>query len=222
MQNNNNNIFFPFYTCEEPYNNNNYIAQPVSAIINIITCIILAFFLIKAKTKTIKLLLLSFIIFQGYHAYSHIKHIDGSIQSNVIHTIWYFLTFMILLTSIKITNKRPSIYMIIILIIVIIIDLYILIKSNIKLYMIFSAFMLPIIIVLFYYKYYPSYIKKTIPYLIILLFVVIILILNEKFNCELMMSYANLPYHGIIEILGLILFTILGYIFFKSEKNDNY
>ena len=102
-----------------------------------------------------------------------------------------------------------------ILIIIIIIDLYILIKSNIKLYMIFSAFMLPIIIVLFYYKYYPSYIKKTIPYLIIL-------ILNEKFNCKLMMLYANLPYHGIIEILGLILFTILGYIFFKSEKNDNY
>lgn len=49
---------------------------------------------------------------------------------------------------------------IIILIIIIIIDLYILIKSNIKLYMIFSAFMLPIIIVLFYYNYYPSYIIK--------------------------------------------------------------
>ena len=51
MSDQNNNIFFPFYTCEKPYNNNNYIAQTVSAIINIIACIILAYFLTKSKTK---------------------------------------------------------------------------------------------------------------------------------------------------------------------------
>lgn len=128
---------------------------------------------------------------------------------------------MILLNSIQITNKNPNIYLIIILSLIIIIDLYILIYSTSKLYMIFTAFMLPIIIVIFYYKYYPDIIKKSIPYLIILLFVVISLILNEKFNCKVMISYANLPYHAIIEILGLILFTMLGYIFLKSEKNDN-
>lgn len=216
----NNNIFFPFYTCEKPYNNNNYIAQPVSAIINIIACIILAYFLTKSKTIEIRLLLLSFIAFQAFHAFSHIIHINGNIQSNIIHMIWYFLTFMILITSIKITNKNPSTLMIIILAIIIIIDLYILIKGINKLYMVFTAFMMPIIIVLFYYKYYPSIIRKVIPYLIILLLVLVVLLLNEKFNCELMMSYATLPYHGIIEILGLILFTTLGYIFFKSEKND--
>ena len=169
--------FYPFHTCEQPYISSKYIAQPVSATINIITVSILTYFFIKSHTIEIKLLLLSFIAFQVFHAFSHIIHIDGNIQSNIIHIIWYFLTFMI-----------------------------------------FTAFALPLIIVISYYKYYPEEMKKAIPYLIGLLFILIIVLLNEKFNCELMMSYINLPYHAIIELLGLILFGLLAYIFYKSEN----
>ena len=210
--------FYPFHTCEQPYISSKYIAQPVSATINIITVSILTYFFIKSHTIEIKLLLLSFIAFQVFHAFSHIIHIDGNIQSNIIHIIWYFLTFMILLTSIKITNKYPDIYIILLLIFVIIIDISILIYSINKVYMIFTAFALPLIIVISYYKYYPEEMKKAIPYLIGLLFILIIVLLNEKFNCELMMSYINLPYHAIIELLGLILFALLAYIFYKSEN----
>ena len=33
-----------------------------------------------------------------------------------------------------------------------------------------------------------------------------------------MMKYAKLPYHAIIEIIGLILFTLLSYVFLQTEK----
>jgi hypothetical protein len=33
-----------------------------------------------------------------------------------------------------------------------------------------------------------------------------------------MMKYAKLPYHAIIEILGMLLFTLLAYVFLQSEK----
>ena len=151
-------IYFPFKTCEEP-NKNTWIAQPVSAFINMITSIILIYFFLKAKTLIIKLLILSFIAFEIFHTYSHIKHINGAIQSNIIHGIWYFLTFMILIASVKMTNKYPNLY------------------------------------------------TK-----------IILLLINEKYNCEYMIKYAKLPYHAIIEIIGMLLFIILSYVFLKSEK----
>lgn len=209
-------IYFPFKTCEEP-NKNTWIAQPVSAFINMITSIILIYFFLKAKTLIIKLLILSFIAFEIFHTYSHIKHINGAIQSNIIHGIWYFLTFMILIASVKMTNKYPNLYTIIILLLIIIIDINLFFLPN-KLYMIFTALTLPIVIVISYYKLYPNNIKNAIPYLILLLLIVGLLLINEKYNCEYMIKYAKLPYHAIIEIIGMLLFIILSYVFLKSEK----
>ena len=209
-------IYFPFNTCEEP-NKNQLIAQPVSAFINFITCLILIYFFLKAKTIIIRLLILAFIVFEIFHTYSHITHIDGAIQSNIIHGIWYFLSFMVLKASIKITKKYPNIYTILILLFIIIIDINLFFLPN-KLYMIFTALTLPVVIVLSYYKLYPIYIRKAIPYLILLLIIVGIVLINEKFNCENMMKFAKLPYHAIIEILGMILFTLLSYVFVQSEK----
>ena len=209
-------IYFPFKTCEEP-NKKSWVAQPVSAFINFIQVIILFYFFLKAKTVIIKLLILTFIAFQLFHTYSHIKHVNGAIQSNIIHSIWYFLSFMVLIASIKITRKNPNIYTILILLFIIIIDIYLFIKK-INLYMIFTALSLPVVIVLSYYKLYPNEIKKAIPYLISLLIIVGFFLLNEKINCENMMKFAKLPYHAIIEILGMILFITLAYVFLQAEK----
>ena len=209
-------IYFPFNTCEEP-NKNKWIAQPVSAFINLLTSLILIYFFFKAKTIIIRLLILAFILFELFHTYSHITHINGTIQSNVIHSLWYFLTFMLLIASIKITKKYPNIYTIIILIILIIIDINLYLLSN-KFYMIITGLSLPIIIAISYYNLFPKNIKKAIPYLIGLLIIVGIVLINEKINCENMMKYAKLPYHAIIEIIGMVLFTLLSYVFIQSEK----
>ena len=209
-------IYFPFNTCEEP-NKKSWIAQPISAFINFITCIILIYFFLKAKTIIIKLLILAFIAFEIFHTYSHITHVDGAIQSNIIHGIWYFLSFMILIASIKITKKYPNIYTILILLLIIIIDINLFLLSN-KFYMIITGLSLPMVIAISYYKLFPKNIKRAIPYLIGLLIIVGIFLINEKINCENMMKIAKLPYHAIIEILGMILFTLLSYVFVQSEK----
>jgi hypothetical protein len=211
------NIYFPFNTCEEP-NKKAWVAQPVSAFINMITCIILIYLFLQAKTLIIRLLILAFILFELFHTFSHIKHINGTIQSNIIHGIWYFLSFMVLIASIKITKQYPKIYTILILLTIIIIDINLFFQPN-KLYMIFTALTLPIVIVISYYNLYPIYIKKAIPYLIGLLIIVGIFLINDKNNCENMMKYAKLPYHAIIEILGMILFITLANVFLQTEKD---
>jgi hypothetical protein len=209
-------IYFPFNTCEEP-NKKSWVAQPISAFINMITCLILIYFFLQAKTSIIRLLILSFILFEIFHTFSHITHIDGTIQSNIIHGIWYFLSFMVLIASIKITKQYPNIYTILILLTIIIIDINLFFQAN-KLYMVFTALTLPVVIVISYYNLYPICIKKAIPYLIALLIILGLVLINEKINCLNMMKYAKLPYHAIIEIIGMILFTLLSYIFLQTEK----
>jgi hypothetical protein len=127
---------------------------------------------------------------------------------------------MVLIASIKITKQYPNIYTILILLLIIIIDIHLFFIPN-KLYMIFTALILPVVIVISYYNLYPSYIKKVIPYLRSLLIIVGIFLINEKLNCLNMMKYAKLPYHGIIEIMGMILFITLSYVFLQTEKINN-
>jgi hypothetical protein len=209
-------IYFPFNTCEEP-NKKAWVAQPVSAFINMITCLILIYLFLQAKTIIIRLLILSFILFEIFHTFSHITHIEGTIQSNIIHGIWYFLSFMLLIASIKITKQYPNIYTILILLTIIIIDMRLFFMPN-KLYMVFTALTLPVVIVISYYNLYPIYIKKAIPYLIALLIILGLVLINEKINCLNMIKYAKLPYHAIIEIIGMILFILLSYVFLQTEK----
>jgi hypothetical protein len=125
---------------------------------------------------------------------------------------------MILIASIKITKKYPNIYTIIILLLIIIIDINLFFQAY-NLYMIFTGLSLPVVIVISYYNLYPKYIKNAIPYLIGLLIIVGMVLINEKINCENMMKYAKLPYHAIIEIIGMILFTLLSYVFLQTEKD---
>jgi hypothetical protein len=207
--------FFPFNTCEKP-KIESLVAQPVSATINILTCIIILYFIFQAQTTTVRLLLLTFFAFQAFHAFSHIRHIEGHIQSNVIHVIWYSVAFMVLFTSMQMSKKSPPLYTILIICTIIMIDIYLYMHTD-RLYTIFTALTLPVIVVISYYNTYPAFMKNTIPYLILLLLIVSALLLNEKFNCDAMISYANLPYHAIIETLGLILFSSLAYLFVRWE-----
>lgn len=62
---------------------------------------------------------------------------------------------------------------------IIIIDINLFFQPN-KLYMVFTALTLPVVIVLSYYNVYTIYIKKAIPYLIGLLIILGIVLINEK------------------------------------------
>jgi len=68
---------FPFDTCEKT--NKNGIAQPYSALFNLINCLIIFYFLLKTKHNYTFILLFSILCFELFHLFSHIIHIIVSL-----------------------------------------------------------------------------------------------------------------------------------------------
>lgn len=64
---------FPFNTCEIP--NKKGVAQPYSALFNLINCIIIFYFLLKTKNNYTFILLFSILCFELFHTFSHSIHI---------------------------------------------------------------------------------------------------------------------------------------------------
>ena len=191
--------------------------QPYSTMINLITAVILSYYLIIAKTIEIKLVLFTFIIFELYHAYSHFTHIKGKVQSNIIHLLWYFLFISILIVFRKINkNKNDWIYLIIV--IIIIVDLIIWYINN-SFYMIASGLFILIVIVVSHYHLFTPGLKERLNYLLIGTFILILLFINEKFNCDYMQKTFKFPYHIFVELIGMVLFVMLSSFLIELEKN---
>jgi hypothetical protein len=71
-------------------------------------------------------------------------------------------------------------------------------------------------VLFYYYPLLPKNIQNTIHIIFFLVTIIIILFLNEKYNCEKMMSIQpHFPYHIFIEIIGLVLFYIICSNFYK-------
>lgn len=209
--------FFPFSTCELPHDND-IVKQPVSALLNALTCIILVYMIVVARTWTVKFLIFTFLLFELFHTFSHVQHIEGYIQAHIIHVLWYTLSLTLLYTISVLSRKTPSIPILIIIFAIIAIDIYLWTYYTDTLQMVIRGFMLIIFIVLSHYHLFPKKIRHLIPYLVIGTIIETVIIYNEKLNCKTMIEYANLPYHAISEILGLILFSYIAYIFIIWEN----
>lgn len=83
-------------------------------------------------------------------------------------------------------------------------------------YYIFSQALLFLSVLLYYYPLLTKNIKDKINIIFLLVILIMILFLNEKYNCEKMMSiYPHFPYHILIEIIGIFLFYIICSTFYK-------
>ena len=204
---------FPFDTCEK--SNKHGIAQPFSAFANLVNCIIILYFLLQTKTKYTFILLFSILCFEAFHVFSHTIHIPGSIQINITHLLAYCINFSFFYLFYNYTNILPSMYFIIFYIILICFDIYSIFNMNVVFY-IFSQALLFLSVLFYYYSYLPNSIHNSIYYIVFLIFLIIILFLNEKYNCKLMLTkYPNFPFHILIEVLGIILFYIIGKNFYN-------
>jgi hypothetical protein len=72
--------------------------------------------------------------------------------------------------------------------------------------------------------YYYPFILKHVPSYYLYIFFVLILILiglfiNEKNNCKKMLEKEQLPYHVIIETIGVMIFVIYVVILLKLDNN---
>jgi hypothetical protein len=195
---------FPYSTCEKPQRDN-FIQQPYSTIVNIITVFVLIYFMYISKSWYLKIVFLTYILFEIWHTLSHMIFIGGNIHHTVSHILAYIIAFTTLYVFLVLTNSKLSTIYVITLFIIVCIDLYIAYFIG-GIYMVISGFTLFMIILIAFYKKFKSFII----YLLILLLGLILLELNEYFNCKSMLQlYPNFPFHVFIELYGLILFYIL-------------
>jgi hypothetical protein len=202
-----NEYIFPFNTCETV--NKNGIAQPYSALFNLITCSIIFYFLLKTTNNYTFLLLLSILIFESFHVFSHVIHIPGPLQINITHMLTYVMNIAFFNVFYNITKFFPSIIFIIYMFFLIILDIYAF--SNFSfVYYLATQSLIFISLLFYYYPLMPKFIQKGIHLIFLIVLIVILLFLNEKYNCKAMMSiYPHFPYHIIIETTGIVLFYII-------------
>jgi hypothetical protein len=204
---------FPFNTCEKV--NKNGIAQPYSLFFNLINCIIILYFLLQTKNNYTFMLLFLILCFELFHSFSHIVHIKGSIQLNIIHLLTYLINFAFFYLFYSYTKKFPNKFFILYLIVLVCLDIYSLFNLTI-IYYLSTQSIIFISLLLYYYRLLPKIIQNSIYQLILLVGFVILLVLNETYNCERMLEfYPHFPYHIFIEITGIVFFYVICSNFYK-------
>lgn len=204
---------FPFNTCEKV--NKNGIAQPYSLFFNLINCIIILYFLLQTKNNYTFMLLFLILCFELFHSFSHIVHIKGSIQLNIIHLLTYLINFAFFYLFYSYTKKFPNKFFILYLIVLVCLDIYSLFNLTI-IYYLSTQSIIFISLLLYYYRLLPKIIQNCIYQLILLIGFVILLVLNETYNCERMLEfYPHFPYHIFIEITGIVFFYVICSNFYK-------
>ena len=213
---------FPFNTCEI---RGNVVDQPYSASINILSCIILLYLLLQAKHIEIRFFILSLLIFQAYHAYSHMfwsENEESLIHVYIIHSITYIIIFALITAISFISGELPNIP---IIFTVILLDMFILYNYIGTVYNAISGINIWVVVLItgLWNVKLPAIVKQLLPILLILFGVVILLFFNEKYNCQAMMEAYPFPYHTAIEIVGLIISSLFAYIFIllELEKDKN-
>lgn len=204
---------FPFDTCEKP--NKDGIAQPYSALFNLINCIIIFYFLLKTKNNYTFIFLFSIFCFELFHLFSHIVHITGSLQINMSHSSAYLINLSLFYLLYCYTNKIPRYEFIIYILLLICFDIYSFIHLDIVYYLLTQSLIF-ISFLLYYFTLLPKFIQNSVYQIIFFSAVIIFLFLNELQNCKFMMSiYPDFPYHIFVEIAGIVLFYVISSNFYK-------
>jgi hypothetical protein len=199
---------YPFSTCEKK--RDGLIAQPFSFTINIISAVILLCFAYYVKNKYLKVLFCIYALFQLWHSLSHVIHLEGRIQYHVSHSLALLMIFFTLITILALAHKSLTTLQSIIIMSLFILDivLHIFYKNNVI--SITSGLSLFIIMMIMVYPILPPMIKKYLPLLILGVILIIILFIIESKYCHILVE--KFPFHVLVEITGLILFTSLAYL----------
>ncbi len=201
---------FPYNTCE-PRRENSLIIQPVSFGLNMITALflgVMALHSLTLKAPLIAITILSYSLFEFFHAYSHMRHIDGNIQMTVVHILTYLMALTSLLVIIHAYGLIP--WRLFIITFVIMLDLYLVTTRHDTLTMFITGISVLASVFATHIDLLPTEVCRI--FVTVLLpgaLILIALFVNESRNCEVMMSWAKLPYHAIIELVGLVLFIEL-------------
>ena len=198
---------FPFHTCEKP--NKQGIAQPYSALVNGVNCMVILYFLVKTQTTNAFLFLLAILVFEGFHTFSHMVHIPGTIQVSIAHTLAYVSNFAFLWYGYQLSNRVPSAGFFAWYLAFICMDIYAFKYMTIVVYLLTQTILF-LSTMVYYYKDFPKQLRENIPWIFGFSAIIVALVVNESRNCKSMLSaYPHFPYHVFIELSGLVLFYLI-------------
>lgn len=202
-----NDFTFPFDTCEKP--KTEFFAQPYSVSVNMISTLVILYFLQKTKTLHGFMLLFSILLLDLSHVFSHFIHIQSNIQVTLVHVLAYVLNFALLYALYKYSNKLPSIAFGVFLTLILSFDVYAFFNLSL-LYYLFTQIVFFFSVFIYYYGSLSSLMKSRLNILFVLIGIVYIGFVNEAFHCKQMLEiYPDFPFHAIIEIFILFAFYFL-------------
>lgn len=200
-------FIFPFSTCEKP--NKTGIAQPYSVIVNVFSICIIFYFIFQTKNIYAFFLILSLLVFECVHTFSHVIHLPNHIQLNIIHCLAYVVNFCYLLAFYKYTHKAPSPIFTVILVSLLLFDIYAFMFLSFVFYF-SSSLCIFFSILMYYYNYVPKNKRYYILIILSLGITIMLLFYNEKLNCKKMLeTFPNFPFHAPLEIAGLLIFYFI-------------
>uniref|UniRef100_A0A6C0HI29 Haemolysin-III related n=1 Tax=viral metagenome TaxID=1070528 RepID=A0A6C0HI29_9ZZZZ len=207
---------FPFNSCEVPQNNG--VAQPYSTTINFILCCIIIYYLLKSNNLYSRLFLVSILIFNIFHTFSHTTHVKNFKHSQFFLThfsaIGSTLFFLLLLNHV--TKKKLMNWQIYTLLFLYLFDIYIITQKVSHIYNIITFLILLFLIMLFNYSYLSGNIKQSIIYIIFFSAVVLFFQIFEIINCQYILKNFNyFPFHIITEFSACIPIYLLCNSFYK-------
>ena len=198
---------FPFDTCERPRPSG--IAQPWSALINLVNCLVILYFLLRTKTTPAFLFLLSLLLFEAVHTFSHMVHLPGKIQISIVHTLAYCANATFLWYAYQQSLRLPSWWFGILYLALVCLDIYAFMHLGTLIYLCTQAAML-LSVFAYYYRYFPKALRESMPWILVFILVTIALIANESYHCTRMLAAnPHFPYHILIEFTGLVLFYLI-------------
>lgn len=200
---------FPFSTCEMPVPGS-IISQPYSFAINAISVVVLMGYAAINPNFYIRLALITYAVFEAFHAFSHWQHVDAQRQTSVIHCLGYVFCIATYFALKDLTAKPIVGTSAVVVGAITAIDLVIFFTIR-GLWNVMSGLSILLTVFLSYWKHYPSFLVSRMRYFLVPgLAVLFGLFVNEAYNCSAMLRFRHLPYHALIEVLGLSMFVVMG------------
>jgi len=199
---------FPYNTLEK-VRENGIVKQPYSAFINLLTCIMIIYFLMKTKTFHGFLLIGSILLFELFHTFSHTVHLKDIyyLQIKILHSLALVVNTSLIYALYKYSKKDLPMNLVLFIILLLVFDNYAFKNLHIS-YYINTQIIIFFSIIYYYYPYIKKFFTSDKIKLYTIGFIVgYLAFMNETVNGEYIMNhYSNIPFHIIVEISIFIIF----------------
>lgn len=214
---------FPFDTCETP--TNDVVQQPWSSLVNFIGVLILCYWVCLAwyrrKPVAVCMVIMSILLFEILHFTSHVRHLAASHRQVVMVHLSAYLVILCYLWAMYTTFGLPSSSVLVIAVFVAtaLADIVFFIQHRPFIWYMLTTIIMFILIFIMYYGYFDPRQKRYVWQIIICAIIIGLLFLNEYAHCQSMLRWnKHIPYHAMIELLGIALFILIPSFFMSLKK----